>query len=256
MTVLDEIVAHHRLRVADDPRLPDAVLDAARAVEPSRPFEQSLAGPGLSVIAEIKRRSPSKGDIAPDLDVERLAEAYSEGGAACLSVLTDERFFGGSTEDLAAARAASGLPVLRKDFTLVPNDVCDSRLAGADAVLLIVGVLEDSQLRELVELSHELQMACLVETHDESELERAVEAGARLIGVNQRDLADFSVDHDRAARLAKLIPDEVIGVAESGVRGPDDARRVADAGYQAVLVGEVLVRSSDPALLLRELACS
>lgn len=256
MTVLDEIVAHHRLRVGDDPRLPDALVDAARATDPPRPFAQSLAGAELSVIAEVKRRSPSKGDIASDLDAASLADAYASGGAACLSVLTDERFFGGSMADLTAARGASGLPVLRKDFTLSTNDVCDARLAGADAVLLIVSVLEHRQLCELIELAHELGMACLVEAHHEHEIERAVDAGARVIGVNQRNLADFSVDHERAARLAKLIPGDVIGVAESGIRGPDDAKRAAEAGYNAVLVGEALVRSSDPAQALRELTCS
>lgn len=256
MTVLDEIVAHHRLRVGDDPRLPDALVDAARATNPPRPFAESLGGPALSVIAEVKRRSPSKGEIAQDLDPATLAEAYASGGAACLSVLTDERFFGGSMSDLTAARAASGLPVLRKDFTLSANDVCDARLAGADAVLLIVSVLEYGQLCELMELADELHMACLVEAHCEREIERAVDAGARVIGVNQRDLTDFSVDHERAARLAKLVPGNVIKVAESGIRSADDAKRAAEAGYHAVLVGEMLVRSSDPAQAIRELRCS
>lgn len=255
MSVLDEIVAHHRLRVGDDPRLPGPLVDAARSADPPRAFAKALDGPELSVIAEVKRRSPSKGDIAPDLDPVRLAEAYAAGGAACLSVLTDDRFFGGSMSDLAAARSVSELPVLRKDFTLSTNDVCDARLAGADAVLLIVAVLEFDQLCELTALAHELKMACLVEAHDEPEIERAIDAGARIIGVNQRDLSDFSVDHERAARMAKLIPGDVIGVAESGIRGPDDAKRAADAGYDAVLVGEALVRSPDPVQALRELRC-
>ncbi|MBW3536281.1 MAG: indole-3-glycerol phosphate synthase TrpC [Actinobacteria bacterium] len=256
MTVLDEIVAHHRRRVGDDPRLPGPLVDAARSADPPRPFVQSLTGPELSVIAEVKRRSPSKGDIAPDLDAGSLAEAYAAGGAACLSVLTDERFFGGLMSDLTAARAASGLPVLRKDFTLSTNDVCDARLAGADAVLLIVAVLDYGPLCELMGLAHELAMGCLVEAHDEREIETAIEAGAQMIGVNQRDLADFSVDPERAVRLAKLIPQDVVAVAESGISDPADARRAADAGYHALLVGEALVRSADPARAVRELRCS
>jgi len=208
------------------------------------------------VIAEVKRRSPSKGDIAPDLDPAVLARAYAAGGAACVSVLTDERFFGGSLDDLAAAREASDLPALRKDFTVSANDVCDARLAGADAVLLIVAGLTKSELSDFAALAGELGMDALVEAHDEDEVEAAVSAGARIVGVNQRDLRDFSVDSARAARLAKLIPEGVLKVAESGISGQGDAIRAADAGYDAVLVGEALVRSADPAALVRELRCS
>lgn len=252
-THLDRIVSHHRSRVVDDPRLTDLLVEKARAEPPARGFADALRTPGVSVVAEVKRRSPSKGELAPNLDPVAMGMAYAEGGAACLSVLTDERFFGGSLDDLVRAREASRLPVLRKDFTLSANDVCDARLAGADAVLLIVSVLDDTELKELSAVAGALGMACLVETHDEAELERALSVGAELIGVNQRDLSDFSIDPARAARLAKLIPDGVVGVAESGITGGDDVRSMGEAGYDAVLVGEHLVRSTDPVAALREL---
>jgi indole-3-glycerol phosphate synthase len=198
------------------------------------------------VIAEIKRRSPAKGDLARDLDPAGLAATYERGGASCLSVLTDVEFFGGSVADLQAARAATSLPALRKDFTVDPRDVADARLMGADAVLLIAAALDPFELVELHQLGCELGLDMLVEVHDEPELEEALNAGAMLIGVNQRDLATFEVDHDRAVRMAAAIPDPVVKVAESGIRGADDARRLADAGYEAVLVGEALVTAADP----------
>ena len=175
------------------------------------------------------------------------------GGAACLSVLTDEEFFGGSPADLSAARQAAGLPVLRKDFTVQEADVADARIMGADAVLLIVAALDDDELRRLAALSAELGLAALVEVHDDDELERALSAGARLVGVNQRDLRTFAVDHERACALAARIPAGVTAVAESGIRDADDARRLADAGYDAILVGETLVRAEDRGAALRSL---
>lgn len=161
-------------------------------------------------------------------------------------MLTDRDWFGGSPEDLRAARAAVDLPVLRKDFTVDARDVADARLMGADAVLLIVAALSDAELASFHALATELGMTALVETHDETEIERALAVGARVIGVNQRDLVTFAVDTERAVRLAPLIPDGVVRVAESGVRDADDARRLADAGYDAVLVGESVVTSGDP----------
>jgi indole-3-glycerol phosphate synthase len=255
-TVLDKIVAHHREQAADDPRPSDALVAEAMAAPEGRDFAAALRQPGLSVIAEVKRRSPSKGELAPELDPAALARAYAAGGAACLSVLTDETFFGGSMKDLAEARAASGLPSLRKDFTVSLNDICDARLAGADAVLLIVAALSPRELREFHQLATDLRLACLVEAHDEEEVEAALSAGARIVGINQRDLRDFSVDPERATRLVKLIPDEVLKVAESGISGTDEAARAFDAGYDAVLVGELLVRSADPAATIEELRCS
>lgn len=200
----------------------------------------------LAVISEVKRRSPSKGDLFPDLDPAALARDYEAGGAACLSVLTDVEFFGGSADDLAAARAACALPVLRKDFTVSARDVCDARLMGADCVLLIAAALDDAELRSFLALAREIGIDALVEIHDEPELDRAVGAGADLIGVNQRDLVTFRVDTARAVRMAPLMPSGVVRVAESGITGPADAAVLAEAGYHAVLVGEHLVTSGDP----------
>jgi indole-3-glycerol phosphate synthase len=251
-TYLDRIVAAHREAAAADGRDLDSLMTAAAAMDqPTRGLRAALAATAstgtLAVIAEIKRRSPSKGDLAGDLDPAAVAGAYAAGGASALSVLTDTEFFGGSAADLAAARAATTLPVLRKDFTVCAADVCDARIMGADAVLLIAAVLDDTELASLSTLAGHLGLDVLVEIHDEAELERAVSVGADLVGVNQRDLVTFAVDTDRAVRMAPLMPDGVVRVAESGVRGPDDARRLADAGYHAVLVGESVVTSGDRA---------
>ena len=200
----------------------------------------------LSVISEVKRRSPSKGDLFGDLQPATLAKQYQGGGAGCLSVLTDGPNFGGSVADLVAAREAVSLPVLRKDFTVDVRDVLDARLMGADAVLLIVAALSDEELGLFHSVAAEVGLDVLVETHDEVELARALAVGATLIGVNQRDLVTFEVDHERARRMGSVMPRGVVSVAESGVRGPDDAAALAAAGYDAVLVGESLVTSGDP----------
>jgi indole-3-glycerol phosphate synthase len=261
-TYLDAILAAHRARAAADRRsLADLAAAAAVAKAKAvavRPLADALRAGGLSVIAEVKRRSPSKGDLRADLDPALLAKQYAAGGAAAVSVLTDEAHFGGSPADLQAARAACDLPVLRKDFTVCEADVYDARAMGADAVLLIVAALDEGELRALHALAADLGMAALVEAHDEREVERALDAGARVVGVNQRDLVTFQVDTDRAARVASAIPDGVVRVAESGITGPADARRLRDAGYDAVLVGEHLVTSGDATAAVRELvdACS
>jgi indole-3-glycerol phosphate synthase len=205
------------------------------------------------VISEVKRRSPSRGDLSANLDPAALARSYADGGASCLSVLTDADYFGGSPDDLRKARRAVDLPVLRKDFTVSANDVADTRLMGADAVLLIVSALDDAELGDFHALAIELGLDVLVETHDEAEVERALAVGATLVGVNQRDLVTFEVDTDRAVRVAKSLPEGVVRVAESGVRGPADAARLRAAGYHAVLVGEALVLSGDPAFAISEL---
>ena len=225
---------------------------------PARPFEGALRaaagrGGGVAVIAEIKRRSPSRGELLPDLVAGPLAAAYERGGAAALSVLTDGVHFGGSSTDLMEASAATALPVLRKDFTVWEGDVADARLMGADAVLLIVAALEQANLVELVAVSHELRIDPLVECHDEAEVERALAAGATMIGVNQRDLSTFKVDGARAEKLAAALPDHVVKVAESGIDGAGACRRLAAAGFSAVLVGEHLVTSADPVAALRSL---
>jgi indole-3-glycerol phosphate synthase len=245
-TYLDRIVAAHRTAASADDRSLADLVDAAQAAPPPRDFRGALAHvEGLGVIAEVKRRSPSKGALALDLDPASLAREYSDGGATCLSVLTDVEHFGGSPGDLRAARDAVAVPVLRKDFTVAEADVCDARLMGADCVLLIVAALDDDELDRFSTLAHTLQLAVLVEVHDEPELERALAVGADIVGVNQRDLVTFEVDTHRAERMAPVIPADVVKVAESGVRGPDDAARLADAGYDAVLVGESLVTSGD-----------
>lgn len=254
-TYLDRILAAHRASAAADRRDLDALAAEAAARPPARGFEAALQrSDTVAVISEIKRRSPSKGDLAPDLVPADLARDYERGGAAALSVLTDREFFGGSVTDLQEARGAVGLPVLRKDFTVAPADVLDARIMGADAVLLIAAALDPGEMAELVTLAHRSGLDALVEVHDEREAEAALASGATLVGVNQRDLYTFEVDTDRARRVATCLPDGVTRVAESGIRDRDDVRRLADAGFAAVLVGETLVRSADPAAAVAGLA--
>jgi indole-3-glycerol phosphate synthase len=252
-TYLADILAAHRARAAQDRRPLTELVQRAAGTPAPRDFTGALQADGLSCVAEIKRRSPSKGALNLELQPDLVAKEYVAGGAAGLSVLTDVAFFGGSAADLSAARQAAGLPVLRKDFTVQEADVADARIMGADAVLLIVAALDDDELRRLAALAAELDLAALVEVHDDDELERALAAGARLVGVNQRDLRTFAVDHERACALAARIPAGVTALAESGIRDADDARRLADAGYDAVLVGEALVRAEDRAAALRTL---
>ncbi len=253
-TYLDRILAAHRAAAARDDRDLDDLVQQARALPPTRGFEAALERAGLGVIAEVKRRSPSKGDLRPDLDPAEVARAYERGGAACLSVLTDGEFFGGSPEDLAAARSAVSLPVIRKDFTVSSHDVCDARLMGADAVLLIVAALDDRELAHLHLLALQLGLDVLVEVHDADELDRALDVGATMIGVNQRDLVTFAVDRHRAADLRPLMPGGTVSVAESGVGGPEDAAALRAAGYDAILVGESVVTAGDPEAAVRALA--
>jgi indole-3-glycerol phosphate synthase len=253
-TYLDKILAAHRDATGQDRRDLGQLVAEAQHRPPPRPFKVALQStPDVAVIAEIKRRSPSKGPLFPDLDPGVVAKSYAGAGAACLSVLTDQEFFGGSADDLVAARAAVELPVLRKDFTVCAADVCEARIMGADAVLLIVGALSATELDEFLGLCRRLQLDALVEVHDEAEAEAALAAGADMIGVNQRDLVTFEVDTDRAVRVAATLPEGVVRVAESGIRSFDDVRRLADAGFDAVLVGEALVTSADPGAALAAL---
>jgi indole-3-glycerol phosphate synthase len=253
-TYLDDIVAWHRHRSQNDSRSLDELLSEAKSSVPTRGFVSSIREtPHLAVIAEIKRRSPSKGDLNASLEPAALALQYQRGGASCLSVLTDTNHFGGSTSDLQIARAACSVPVIRKDFTVDARDVCDARIMGADCVLLIAAVLTPAELSSFLELCREVDIDALVEVHDEAELEVAMSAGATMVGVNQRDLVTFAVDQARAVRMAPLIPKNVVKVAESGVRGRDDAVALRAAGYDAILVGEHLVTSSNPEVALTEL---
>jgi indole-3-glycerol phosphate synthase len=253
-TYLDRILDRHRELAAADRRPLEALLEEARAADATRGFRAALRQSGrLTVIAEIKRRSPSKGDLNMGLDPAEWAATYERGGAACLSVLTDVEFFGGSVDDLRTARAACSLPVIRKDFTVCERDVLEARIMGADCVLLIAAALEPAELAAYHALATDVGLDVLVEIHDERELEHALAAEATLIGVNQRDLVTFQVDHERALRMAGVIPDHAVKVAESGVRGGEDARSLRDAGYDAVLVGETLVTSGDPASAIADL---
>lgn len=254
-TYLDRILAAHRAAAAADRRDLDTLLAEAARQPRARGFDTAIRrSDRVAVIAEIKRRSPSKRDLAPELVAANLAHSYEQGGATGLSVLTDSEFFGGSVSDLREARAAVQLPVLRKDFTVAPADVLDARIMGADAVLLIAAALSKDDLCEFVRLARRIGLDPLVEVHDEAEAEVAVASGATLIGINQRDLFTFEVDPDRARRVAAALPEGVTRVAESGIRDGEDVRRLADAGFAAVLVGETLVRAADPAAAVGELA--
>jgi indole-3-glycerol phosphate synthase len=255
MSVLEEILAAKRAELAllQESEARGTLRRAALDASPARDFASALrrADGRLAVVAEIKRRSPSKGDLAPGLDPAVVAKAYETGGAAALSVLTDRPFFGGSVDDLQGARAAVEIPALRKDFIIDETQVYESRAIGADAVLLIVAAFsDDGLLTGLRELAEEVGIVALVEAHDDAELDRALAAGAPIVGVNARDLGTFGEDLGLSERLADRIPGEVTAVAESAIRAPADAERMAEAGYDAVLVGEALVRSDDPTQLV------
>lgn len=253
-TFLDKILAHKVEEVAEaKQRTPlDSVKAMVGDVSPARDMVSALRKETIALIAEVKKASPSKGVLIEDFDAARLGQVYADNGAAAISVLTDERFFQGCLDDLSAVREAVAVPLLRKDFVIDPYQVYQGRAAGADAILLIVAVLEDMQLGELHALIHELGMAALVEVHDEAELECALKLGAPLVGVNNRDLRSFEVDLGTTARLASLVPDGVTLVAESGIASADDVRRMGQLGAHAVLVGESLVKSSNVAETVRD----
>jgi len=247
-TVLDSIIAGVRDDVARrEDRMPlREVVAAAAAAPPARPVLPRLTRSTLGVIAEVKRSSPSKGALAEITDPGSLAAAYQEGGAAAISVLTEQRRFGGSLADLDAVRAAVEVPVLRKDFMVCDYQFHEARAHGADLVLLIVAALTDDELRRFHDLAHELGMTALVEVHDEAEIDRALAVAPRLLGVNARNLKTLDIDADAFARLVTQVPDDVVAVAESGIAGPADAQRYAREGARAVLVGEALVKDGDP----------
>jgi indole-3-glycerol phosphate synthase len=220
-----------------------------------RPFNEALMRPGLSLIAEFKRRSPSAGQIAPETaDVTEQVQAYERGGAAALSVLTDEPHFGGSLEDLRAARAACGMPIIRKDFIVDSYQLYEAAVNGADAVLLIVRALEDPELRSLYEEARSIDLDCLVEVHGPAELERALEAGAEAIGINNRDLDEGTVDIDTTYELMPDVPAGKTVVAESGISVRSELEELERVGVDAVLIGGALMSSEDPEAKTRELA--
>ncbi len=252
-TYLDDIVTRHRVRAASDTRNWRERMEVV--VPRSSTFAQSLrAGENIAVIAEIKRKSPSKGWLAPTLDCVHMAALYAQSGASAISVLTDEDGFGGTLQDLRDVSAVSPLALLRKDFTVCHNDVLDAFDAGADAILLIVAALTDGELSEFHALATQLGMDVLVEIHSEGEAERAVALGSSIIGINQRSLNTFEVDSDHAAQLASSLPSHVIKVCESGLRTPDDVATASRAGFDAVLVGEHFVTSNNPGDLVRAFA--
>jgi indole-3-glycerol phosphate synthase len=255
VTVLDDILAGVREDVsARMAQVPMADLkERAAHIPPARDVAAVLADEDVCVIAEVKRSSPSKGVLAEIADPAWLAAEYESGGAHCISVLTEQRRFGGSLDDLAAVRAAVDIPVLRKDFIVTSYQLWEAKAYGADMILLIVAALDQPALVSLIERAQSLGLTALVEVHDESEVGRAVEAGAHVIGVNARNLKTLHVDRDTFARLAPLIPPHCIKIAESGVRDPHDLIVYAEAGADAVLVGESLVTGKDPRIAVHDL---
>lgn len=255
--ILDEIAAYTRERVETLKKHKSLydVRDEAKGRPAGKDFYGALAAPGLSVIAELKQASPSKGLIAPDFERIFLDKArqYEEGGAAAISCLTEPKFFLGSDEYLRKVRAAVQLPILRKDFTIDEYQIYEAKCLGADAVLLICSLLSEAQLAEYLCQAHELGLSALVEAHDADEVGAAIAAGAGIIGVNNRNLKDFSVNPLNSLRLREQIPADKIFVAESGIAKASDCAGLKAAGVQAVLVGEALMRSADPAAMLKEM---
>lgn len=253
---LDKILAKHRqIASRDDRPLSDLVVLAEQSGS-QRGFADRLredSKSSLAVIAEVKRRSPSRGLLSQDLQPDVIATQYQRAGASCISVLTDSEFFGGSPEDLQKVRIASDLPVLRKDFTVSLRDICDAKIMNADCVLLIASALSPIELKQFHNFAKDFELDVLVEVHDEVELEVAIDVGASMIGVNQRDLKTFQVDQQRAVNMAPKIPSSVLRVAESGVKSRQDAQQLRDAGYHAILVGETLVTSTDISKTLGDL---
>lgn len=254
-TILDEIIAARRQRLAAEKKelpLLDLKAKLADHADGVRNFYAALRGPTIRVIAEIKRASPSEGVLSPLFDPRNVAQDFAGGGAAAISVLTEADYYQGDLLHLRRARSYMALPVLRKDFIVDDYQVYQSRLAGADALLLIASALTTDDLDRLLALTHSLGMAALVEIHDEADLARALSCGARIVGVNNRDLKTLEIDLSRTERLAPLVPSEVILVSASGLRQRSDIERMAAAGAEAVLVGSVLMKHELPQALLRQ----
>ena len=257
MTILDKLADLSRARAAaDQEKVPETVLrEQAKALGKGNgeAFLSALKKPGISFICEIKKASPSKGLISPDFPYLKIAADYERAGADCISCLTEPEYFLGSDQIFREVRAQVSLPMLRKDFTVSAYQLDQARMMGANAALLIVSLLDEKTLEAYLERCEELGIAALVETHDGEEISRAVSAGAKIIGVNNRNLKDFSVDFENAARLRDRIPADCIYVAESGVKTPEDVRRLRQIGADAALIGETLMRSADPAETLDQL---
>lgn len=252
--ILARIVARKREELSRlRPAREELETQATRMAGARRNFRAALTGRQPAIIAEIKKASPSKGVLSEAFDPAALARGYETGGAAALSVLTDEDFFQGSLADLAAARSAAGLPILRKDFTIDESQIIEAAAHGADAILLIVAILDARRIRALREFANTFRMASLVEVHDAAELDIALEGGAEILGVNNRDLRTFEVTLETSLRLAEKIPAHVVKVSESGIHSAADIRRLAASGFNAFLVGEHLMKSGRPADALRAL---
>ena len=254
MNILDQLAAHARERVAEDrAKVPEEALrEACEELGPGNgaAFTWALRKPGLSFICEVKKASPSKGIIAEDFPYVRIAREYEAAGAEAISCLTEPKWFLGSDGIFREIREAVATPMLRKDFTVSPYQIRQARAMGADAVLLICAILEEKELEAYLALSRELGLAALVEAHDEEEIRKAAGCGAEIIGVNNRNLKDFSVNIENAERLREKAPADCLFVAESGVRGPEDAERIRRSGADAALVGEALMRAEDKAAML------
>ena len=255
--ILAEIVRRKEKEVADlHARAGVLERQAHERRFPPRDFMGALRGKQPAIIAEIKKASPSRGILQPDFHPAFLAHAYEEGGAACLSVLTDHEYFQGSLRDLEAARAAVTLPVLRKDFVIDPVQIFEAAAHGADCILLIAAILDSGAMRRLREVAADAGLAALVEVHDQDELQMAIDSGAEMIGVNNRNLQTFEVTVDTSLRLSYLMPADVIRISESGIHTRADIDLLSGAGYQAFLIGELLMRSADAAAALKTLVKS
>ena len=257
MNILDKLAALSRERVKrEQEKVPETVLrEQVKTLGKGNgeAFFSALKKPGISFICEIKKASPSKGLISPDFPYLKIAEAYEAAGADCISCLTEPEYFLGSDQIFREVREKVSLPMLRKDFTVCSYQLDQARVMGANAALLIVSLMDTKTLEAYLERCEELGIAALVETHDEEEISRAVSAGAKIIGVNNRNLKDFTVDFSNAARLRDRIPAGCVYVAESGVRTPEDVQRLRQIGADAALIGETLMRAEEPAMKLREL---
>ena len=257
-SILDTIIENKKIEVErSKERCPLKTLELGlHDAQVPRDFYNALDGKSVRIIAEIKKASPSKGVLRADFDPVSIAIGYEKGGAAALSILTDEKFFMGSLSYLRAVREEVGIPLLRKDFIIDPYQVYESRLGGADALLLIVSALGQDSLKELLRLTHSLDMNAVVEVHDEEELGRALDAGSRIVGINNRDLRTFEVDLGVTERLSRNIPDDVIVVAESGIGSGADIKKLGKHGVRVFLIGETFMKARDPGLELSNLISS
>ena len=256
MNILDQLAAHAMKRTAEAKKIIPAEEMRARAFALPNgdfSFERALRTPDLAFICEYKKASPSKGLIAPDFPYLAIAREYEAAGADCISVLTEPKWFLGSDEYLREIASQVNIPCLRKDFTVDEYMIYEAKVLGASAVLLICSILTEEQLRQYISLCDELGLSALVEAHDEAETKTAVRAGARIIGVNNRNLKDFSVDTENSLRLREIIPEHVLFVSESGIRNAGDVKRLREIGADAVLVGETLIRAGDKKAKLEEL---